>query len=84
MFKRSAVHYGRTPAGFTKVARRFGMTGSAGVSRPGSGRWMAFGCLFSLPASSPLLSSGSQHRSITPWVVEVDRLGSVKAVAPAN
>ncbi|MFX5157697.1 conjugal transfer protein TrbF, partial [Acinetobacter baumannii] len=47
-------------------------------------RLMAFGCLFLSAGFAAALVWQSAQGSITPWVVEVDRLGEAKAVAPAN
>ncbi len=79
MFKRSAVHYGRTPQPVTPYQKAAQVwddrIGSARVQAR-NWRLMAFGCLF-LSAASPLLSSGSQHRGPL-------RLGSLKSIASAK
>src|SRR5260221_8027370 len=45
---------------------------------------MAFGCLFLCAGFAAALVWQSAQGSITPWVVEVDRLGEARAVEPAN
>jgi type IV secretion system protein VirB5 len=87
MFKRSAVHYGRAPQPVTPYQKAAQVwddrIGSARVQAR-NWRLMAFGCLFLSAGFAAALVWQSTQGSITPWVVEVDRLGEVKAVAPAN
>jgi type IV secretion system protein TrbF len=87
MFKRSAVHYGRTPQPVTPYQKAAQVwddrIGSARVQAR-NWRLMAFGCLFLSAGFAAALVWQSAQGSITPWVVEVDRLGEVKAVAPAT
>jgi type IV secretory pathway TrbF-like protein len=87
MFKRSAVHYGRTPQPVTpyqKAAQVWdNRIGSARVQAR-NWRLMAFGCLFLSAGFAAALVWQSAQGSITPWVVEVDRLGEARAVAPAS
>lgn len=86
MFKRSSVHYGRTPAPVTpyhKAAQAWDeRIGSARVQAK-NWRLMAFSCLtLSCGLAAGLVWQSSQG-TITPWVVEVDRLGQAQRVAPA-
>ena len=87
MFKRSAVHYGRTPQPVTPYQKAAQVwddrIGSARVQAR-NWRLMAFGCLFLSAGFAAALVWQSAQGSITPGVVEVDRLGEAKAVAPAN
>jgi type IV secretory pathway TrbF-like protein len=87
MFKRSAVHYGRTPQPVTPYQKAAQVwddrIGSARV-QAGNWRLMAFGCLFLSAGFAAALVWQSAQGSITPWVVEVDRLGEARAVAPAS
>ena len=87
MFKRSAVHYGRTPQPVTPYQKAAQVwddrIGSARV-QAGNWRLMAFGCLFLSAGFAAALVWQSAQGSITPWVVEVDRLGEAKRVAPAT
>lgn len=87
MFKRPSVRYGRTPrpeTPYQKAAQVWDeRIGSARVQAK-NWRLMAFGSL--------LLSSGlamglvwqSLRGTVTPWVVQVDRLGQAQVVAPAD
>lgn len=87
MFKRSAVHYGRTPEPVTPYQKAAQVwderIGSARVQAK-NWRLMAFGCLFLTAGLAGSLVSQSAQGTITPWVVEVDRLGQAQTVAPAN
>ena len=87
IFKRNGVRYGRTPEPETPYQR----AAQAWDERIGSARvqarnWrlMAFGSL----ALSFGLASGlvwqSARGTITPWVVQVDKLGEAQAIAPAT
>jgi type IV secretory pathway TrbF-like protein len=87
MFKRSSVHYGRTPEPVTPYQKAAQVwderIGSARVQAR-NWRLMAFGCLILSAAFASALIVQSVQGSITPWVVEVDRLGQAQTVAPAN
>ena len=87
MFKRSSVHYGRTPEPVTPYQKAAQVwderIGSARVQAR-NWRLMAFGCLILSAAFASALIIQSVQGSITPWVVEVDRLGQAQTVAPAN
>ena len=87
MFRRSSVRYGRTPepeTPYQKAAQVWDeRIGSARV-QAGNWRLMAFGSL----ALSFCLAGGlvwqSARGTITPWVVQVDKLGQAQTVAPAS
>lgn len=87
IFKRSVQRYGRTPEPETPYQR----AGQLWDDRIGSARvqarnWrlMAFGCLaLSTGLSGGLLWQSMQSR-VTPYVVEVDRLGEARAITPAE
>lgn len=87
MFRRPTVRYGRTPEPETPYQRAQQAwderIGSARVQAR-SWRLMAFGSL----ALSAGLAGGlvwqSARGTIIPWVVEVDRVGEARAVAPAE
>src|ERR1700724_2903457 len=86
MFKRSSVRYGRTPVPetpFQKAAQVWDdRIGSARV-QAANWRLMAFGCLtLAVGLSAGVVWQAARSRG-TPYVVEVDRLGEVQAVAPA-
>lgn len=86
-FRRAVQRYGRTPEPVTPYQR----AGQVWDERIGSARvqarnWrlMAFGGLaLSSGLSGGLLWQSMQSR-VTPYVVEVDRLGEARAVAPAD
>ena len=86
MFRRTLQRYGRTPEPATPYQR----AGQLWDERIGSARlqaknWrlMAFGCLtLSVGLATGLIWQSMQSR-VTPYVVEVDKLGEVQAVAPA-
>jgi type IV secretion system protein TrbF len=87
MFKRSAVHYGRTPQPVTPYQKAAQVwddrIGSARIQAK-NWRLMAFGCLFLCAGFAAALVWQSARGTVAPWVVEVDRLGEAKAVAPAD
>lgn len=86
MFSRTTIRYNRTPnpeTPYQKAAQVWDdRIGSARVQAR-NWRLMAFGCL----ALSTGLAGGllwqSARGSVTPWVVQVDRLGQAQATAPA-
>ena len=87
MFKRHSVRYGHTPPPETpyhKAAQTWDeRIGSARVQAK-NWRLMALGCLvLSAGLAGGLLWQASRG-TITPWVVQVDRLGQAQTVAPAN
>jgi type IV secretion system protein VirB5 len=87
MFQRPSVRYGTTPEAVTPYQRAAQLwddrIGSARVQAK-NWRLAFFGCL----ALSGGLAGGlvwqSARGHITPWVVEVDKLGEARAVAPAE
>ncbi len=87
MFKRPSVHYGRTPEPVTPYQKAAQVwderIGSARVQAK-IWRLMAFGCLALSTGLAGSLVWQSTQGTITPWVVEVDRLGQAQRVAPAN
>jgi type IV secretory pathway TrbF-like protein len=86
LFKRPLQRYGRTPEPVTPYQQ----AGQLWDERIGSARvqahnWrlMAFGCLtLSIGLAAGLVWQSVQSR-VTPYVVEVDKLGEVQPVAPA-
>uniref|UniRef100_Q07JE1 Conjugal transfer protein n=1 Tax=Rhodopseudomonas palustris (strain BisA53) TaxID=316055 RepID=Q07JE1_RHOP5 len=87
MFKRSSVRYGRTPkpeTPYQKAAQVWDdRIGSARVQAK-NWRLMAFGCLLLSGGLASGMVWQSVHGTVTPWVVEVDRLGQAQTVAPAD
>ncbi len=86
MFQRSTVRYGRTPEPETPYQR----AGEAWDERIGSARVQAknwrlafFGTLTLSGGLAAGLVWQSARGTVTPWVVEVDKLGQAQAVAPA-
>jgi len=87
IFKRSIQRYGRAPQPETPYQR----AGQVWDERIGSARvqarnWrlMAFGCLTLTTGLSGGLVWQSMQSRVTPYVVEVDRLGEARAVTPAE
>ena len=86
IFKRSTTSYGETPAPETPYQRAAQVwddrIGSARVQAR-NWRLMAFGCLALAVGLSAGVVSQAGRSTITPYVVEVDTLGEVRAVGPA-
>ena len=87
MFKRSSVRYGRTPrpeTPYQKAAQVWDeRIGSARVQAK-NWRLMAFGSLLLSSGLAFALAWQSLCGTVTPWVVQIDRLGQAQAVAPAD
>src|SRR5258708_23990275 len=87
MFQRPTVRYGRTPEPETPYQR----AGQVWDDRIGSARVQAknwrlafFGMLFLSGGLTAGLVWQSARGTITPWVVQVDKLGQAQTVAPAT
>ncbi|NML06747.1 MULTISPECIES: conjugal transfer protein TrbF [Sphingomonas] len=87
MFRRSTVRYGATPEPVTPYQR----AGQEWDDRIGSGRVQArswrlacFASLALLALSIAGLIGMAMRGTITPWIVQVDKLGEAQAVAPAD
>src|SRR5437899_7030314 len=87
LLSRPSVRYGRTPAPETPYQKAAQVwderIGSARV-QASNWRLMAFGCLLLSSGLASALVWQSLHGTVTPWVVQVDRLGQAQAVAPAE
>ena len=87
MFKRSSVRYGHTPVPETPYQKAAQVwddrIGSARVQAR-NWRLMAFGCLGLAAGLAGGLVWQAARGTITPWVVQVDRLGQAQAIAPAD
>lgn len=87
MFKRSSVRYGRTPEPVTPYQRAAQVwddrIGSARVQAH-SWRLACFAALSLAGGVSAALVWQSARGTVTPWIVEVDKLGEARAVAPAE
>jgi type IV secretion system protein TrbF len=86
MFRRPTIRYGATPQAETPYQR----AGQAWDERIGSARIQAknwriafFGTLLLSGGLAGGLVWQSARSTITPWVVQVDKLGQAQAVAPA-
>lgn len=86
VFRRPAVHYGKTPqpeTPYQKAAQVWDeRIGSARVQAR-NWRAMAFGSLILSSGLATALVWQSARGSVVPWVVQVDALGQAQAVAPA-
>jgi type IV secretion system protein VirB5 len=87
LFKRPAVHYGKTPqpeTPYQKAAQVWDeRIGSARVQAK-NWRYMAFGSLILSAGFAAALVYQSSRGTVVPWVVQVDNLGQAQAVAPAT
>ena len=87
LFKRPAVHYGKTPQPETPYQRASQVwderIGSARVQAR-NWRTMAFGSLILSAGFAAALVYQSARGTVVPWVVQVDNLGQAQAVAPAT
>src|SRR6516164_4135065 len=87
MFRRPSVRYGRTPQPATpyqKAAQVWDERIGAARLQAKNWRLMAFGSLILSAGLALGLIFQSLRGTVTPWVVQVDRLGEVQAVAPAT
>ncbi|TPL79744.1 conjugal transfer protein TrbF [Mesorhizobium sp. B2-3-13] len=87
IFRRPAVHYGKTPQPETPYRRAAQVwderIGSARVQAR-NWRTMAFGSLILSAGLAGSLVWQLGRGTVVPWVVQVDALGQAQAVAPAN
>ena len=87
MFRRPSVRYGRTPVPETPYQKAAQVwderIGSARVQAK-NWRLMAFGSLMLSGCLAGGLVWQSARGTITPWVVEIDKLGQAQAIAPAS
>ena len=86
LFRRPSVRYGRTPepeTPFQKAAQVWDeRIGSARVQAR-NWRLIAFSSLFLAAGLACGLLWQAARGTVTPWVVEIDKLGQAQAVAPA-
>lgn len=87
MFRRPSIRYGKTPEPETPYQRASQVwderIGSARVQAR-SWRYACFGALGLSGALTGALIWQNARGTIVPWVVEVDRLGEARSVAPAE
>ncbi|MCP1196627.1 conjugal transfer protein TrbF [Acetobacter senegalensis] len=87
MFRRSTTRYGTTPEPVTPYQKAAQIWDERiGTARIQARNWrlMAFGSLFLSAGLGAGLVWQSARGTITPWVVQVDRLGQAQIVAPAT
>jgi type IV secretion system protein VirB5 len=87
LFRRSVQRYGRTPEPETPYQRAGQLWDERiGAARVQARNWrlMAFGGLGLAALTGAGLVWQSQQSRVVPYVVEVDRLGDARAVAPAD
>lgn len=87
MFQRPSVHYGRTPEPATpyqKAAQVWDERIGSARAQAKNWRLMAFGGLLLSAGLAASLVWQSSRGTITPWIVEVDRLGQAQTVVPAS
>src|SRR5262245_10171827 len=86
LFKRPAVHYGKTPqpeTPYQKAAQVWDeRIGSARVQAR-NWRAMAFGSLILSAGLATAFVWQSARGTVVPWVVQVDTLGQAEVTAPA-
>lgn len=85
-FKRQIQRYGQTPEPVTPYQKAGQLWDERiGASRVQARNWrlMAFGCFATSVALSGALVWLSMQSRVTPYVVEVDKFGEARAVAPA-
>lgn len=87
MFRRPSIRYGQSPEPVTPYQRAAQVWDDRiGSARVAAKNWRLafFGCLILSGGLSAGLVWQSARGHITPWVVEVDKLGAAQAVAPAD
>jgi type IV secretion system protein VirB5 len=87
MFTRSSVRYGRTPepeTPYQKAAQVWDERIGAARLQARNWRLMAFGSLLLSAGLAGGLIWQSARGTVVPWVVQVDKLGEARAVAPAQ
>lgn len=87
LFKRPAVHYGKTPqpeTPYQKAAQVWDERIGSTRVQARNWRYMAFGSLILSAGFAGTLVYQSARGTVVPWVVQVDNLGQAQAVAPAT
>jgi type IV secretory pathway TrbF-like protein len=85
-FRRASVRYGRTPepeTPFQKAAQVWDERIGSARLQARNWRLIAFGNLFVAAGLAGGLIWQGARGSVTPWVVEIDKLGQARAVGPA-
>ncbi|MCW8143062.1 conjugal transfer protein TrbF [Agrobacterium tumefaciens] len=87
LFKRPAVHYGKTPqpeTPYQKAAQVWDERIGSARLQARNWRYMAFGSLILSAGFAAALVFQSARGTVVPWVVQVDNLGQAQAVQPAS
>lgn len=87
IFRRPAVHYGKTPQPETPYQKASQIWDERiGSARVQARNWraMAFGSLILSTGLAAALVWQSARGTVVPWVVQVDNLGQAQALAPAT
>ena len=87
LFKRPAVHYGKTPepeTPYQKAAQVWDERLGSARLQAKNWRYMAFGSLILSAGFASALVYQSARGTVVLWVVQVDNLGQAQAVAPAT
>src|SRR5260370_13336069 len=86
VFRRASVRYGRTrepDTPYEKAAQAWDERIGAARVQARNWRLIAFGNLFLAAGLAGGLIWQAARGTVTPWVVEVDKLGQAQAVSPA-
>lgn len=86
LFRRPSVRYGRTPEPATPFQKAVQLWDERiGSARMQAFNWrlVAFGNLFLAAGLAGGLIWHAARGTVTPWVVEIDKLGQAQAIAPA-
>lgn len=87
MFRRPSNHYGKSPEPVTRHQRAAQVWDDRmGAARVQAKNWRLafFGCLILSGGLASAVVWQASRGTITPWVVEVDKLGEARSVAPAE
>ena len=87
MFRRPSNHYGKSPEPVTPHQRAAQVWDDRlGGARVQAKNWRLafFGCLILSGGLASAVVWQASRGTITPWVVEVDKLGEARSVAPAD
>lgn len=87
IFKRPAVHYGKTPepeTPYQKAAQVWDDRIGSARGQAKNWRYMAFGSLILSAGFAGALVIQSARGTVVPWVVQVDKLGQAQSIAPAT
>lgn len=87
VFTRPGLRYGATPTletPYQRAAQAWDDRIGSARAQARNWRFMAFGGLALSAALSAALVWQGARGSVTPWVVQVDRLGQAQAIAPAS